>query len=116
MWFAGRYLGRYSHEYARGDGIVFAPSARPNSVIAFHLSSTSIDLRPVVQSLANFYHLASVEVDTLTDLQPMWVLVARNPATLRSPELSAKSHEVEVKKAVRLWTDNYSSPYEILNW
>lgn len=88
----------------------------PDSVIAFHLSSTAIDLRPVVQSLASFYHLASIEVDTTSDLQPVWVLVARDPTMLRSPGLSAKSHEVEVRKVVRPWTDDYSSPYELLNW
>ena len=88
----------------------------PGSVIAFHLSSTAIDLRPVVQSLASFYHLASLEVDTLSDLQPIWVLVSRDPTMLRSAELSAKGHAVEVRRPVPLWTDDYSSLYELLNW
>jgi len=88
----------------------------PDSVIAFHLSSTAIDLRPVVQSLASFYHLESLEVDTVDDLQPIWVLVSRDPKMLRSPELSAKGYAVEVRRPVRLWTDDYSSLYELLNW
>jgi len=88
----------------------------PQSVVAFHVSSSALDLRPVVQSLANSFHLAGVEVDTRDAYQPVWILLSRDPAAFQSPALASAAHPVEITRPVRLWTDDYSNLYQLFNW
>ncbi len=88
----------------------------PQSVVAIHLSSTDLDLRPVAESLARSYGLASVEVDTPPEVAPVWVLMSRDVAALRLPALDAVAHPVPVTQEVRTWTDDYSNLYQLLKW
>lgn len=88
----------------------------PQSVVAFHVSSNSLDLRPVVEGLARFYHLASVEVDTRDSYQPVWILLSRQPTVFGLPALSSAAHPVEITRPMRLWTDDYSNLYQLFNW
>jgi hypothetical protein len=85
----------------------------PQSVIAFHLSNSSLDLRPVMASLARTYQLAGIEVRTPADVDPLWVLLSRDPAALRLPGLAADGKELQVSREIA-WTDDYSSPYQLL--
>jgi hypothetical protein len=86
----------------------------PQSVIAFHLSNSSLDLRPLMDSLARTFQLASVEIHTPPDVDPLWVLLSRDPAALRLPGLVAEGKALQVSREVTPWTDDYSSPYQLL--
>ena len=86
----------------------------PQSVIAFHLSNSSLDLRPLMDSLARTYQLASVEIHTPIDVDPLWVLLSRDPAALRLPGLVADGKALQVWREIPPWTDDYSSPYQLL--
>jgi hypothetical protein len=86
----------------------------PQSVIAFHLSNSSLDLRPLMDSLARTYRLASVEIHTPADVDPLWVLLSRDPATLRLPGLVADGKALQVSRQITPWTDDYSSLYQLL--
>jgi len=86
----------------------------PRSVIAFHLSNSSLDLRPLMDSLARTYQLASIEVHTPPDADPLWVLLSRDPAALRLPGLVADGKALRVSRQIAPWTDDYSSPYQLL--
>jgi hypothetical protein len=88
-------------------------SRSPQSVIAFHLSNSSLDLRPLVASLARTYQLASVEIHTPANVDPLWVLLSRDPAALRLPGLVADGTALQVSREVIPWTDDYSSPYQL---
>jgi hypothetical protein len=84
----------------------------PNSVIAFHLSNRSLDLRPVADGLSREYRMTSVEVE-----QPgfsVWVLASANPYMMNFPELQKRSKPVTVSHAVPLWTDEYSNLFNVL--
>lgn len=84
----------------------------PGSVIAFHVSNRSIDLRPVVAALAHEYHLASMEIYT-PDVSD-WILVSADPAGLGIPALAATGHPIELAHPALLWTDDYSNLYSLL--
>jgi hypothetical protein len=86
----------------------------PQSVIAFHLSNASLDLLPVMESLAHSYQLAGVEIDTPAGIDPKWVLLSRDPAALRPPNLVAKGQELKASLKIAPWTDDYSSLYQLL--
>jgi hypothetical protein len=86
----------------------------PQSVIAFHLSNSSLDLRPLMDSLARTYQLASVEIHTPADVDPLWVLLSPDPAALRLPGLIADGKPLQMSREVTPWTDDYSSPYQLL--
>jgi hypothetical protein len=53
----------------------------PRSVIAFHISNSSLDLRPVIAALASDYQLGSIEVSQ--EGASDWVLVSPDPEILR---------------------------------
>jgi len=86
----------------------------PQSVIAFHLSNSSLDLRPVMDSLARAYQMASVEIHTPADVDPLWVLLSRDSVALRLPGLVADGKPLQVSREVTPWTDDYTSPYQLL--
>jgi len=86
----------------------------PHSVIAFHLSNSALDLRPLMASLARTYQLASIEVRTPAGLDPLWVLLSRDPSALRLPGLVADGKPLQVSHEVAPWTDDYTSPYQLL--
>jgi hypothetical protein len=84
----------------------------PGSVIAFHVSNRSVDLRPVVAALADEYHLASLEIfpPDVSD----WILLSADPAVLGIPALAASGHPIELTHPALLWTDDYSNLYSLL--
>jgi len=85
----------------------------PQSVLAFHLSTSVLNLRPVVEGLALAFNFASIEVDAQG---PIWVFLSKDPAALNLPALSAVAHPVEnkdIKRSIPLWTDDYSSLYPL---
>lgn len=85
----------------------------PRSVIAFHLSNSTLDLRPVVASHAYTYQLAAVEINTPPGIHPTWVLLSKDPAALRAPNLLAEVKELKASPKIAPWTDNYSSLYQL---
>jgi hypothetical protein len=84
----------------------------PSSVIAFHVSNRSVDLRPVVAALADEFHLASLEIfpPEVSD----WILLSADPSVLGIPALTANGHSIELARPALLWTDDYSNLYSLL--
>jgi hypothetical protein len=84
----------------------------PSSVIAFHVSNRSVDLRPVVAALADEFHVASLEIfpPEVSD----WILLSADPSVLGIPALTANGHSIELARPALLWTDDYSNLYSLL--
>lgn len=82
------------------------------SVLALHVTSRSIDLRPVVAALAEEFQLASLEIHPLRVGD--WILLSRDPSMLAMPALAAAGHPIELTHAPLLWTDDYSNLYPLL--
>ena len=86
----------------------------PGSVIAFHLSNSALDLRPLMASLGRAYHLSVIEVHEPLEVDPLWVLLSRDPGALGLPGLITHGRTLQVAREIAPWTDEYSSPYELL--
>jgi len=91
---------------------------KPDGILAVHISNRYLDLQPVVQGEAKATGHITRLVDTDDDesqdvFGATWVLV-----TATSPGFDAgvlqNSTEVESKRSVRLWTDDYSNLFQIL--
>lgn len=88
----------------------------PGSVIAIHVSSITLNLEPVVQSLARYYGLATIEIEEPEYLPAHWILLSRDRSLLTHPDLATYAHSLEDSQRLRIWTDDYSSLYETLHW
>jgi hypothetical protein len=88
-------------------------------VLAVHVSNLHLDLVPVVQSAAAYYHRDSFLVDSYSDPQTgltraQWVLVGR-PGSIAHPErIRQVATQSPRHSTIRPWTDDYSSIYSIL--
>lgn len=83
----------------------------PDTVLAFHLTNRSLDLRPVVAGLSREYNLTAAQF-----VQPPvteWLLVSANPKMLALPALAEHSRPLDVR-TIPLWTDEYSNLLEVL--
>ncbi len=94
-----------------------------NGIIAVHISNTYLDLEPVLAQLANKlgYEIRVIESmpqPTQWWLKPaIWVLLSHSKAILDSPgiRLAARSPRTPSSE-VRLWTDDFSSLFQVLRW
>jgi hypothetical protein len=91
----------------------------PQSVLAFHVSNRSLDLRPVLLGLAESQHLHLVRVLVPTpqfqeETPSDWVLMAADPAILQIPALAQKATPVHLDRPAPLWTDDYSNLLQVL--
>jgi len=86
------------------------------SVIAFHISCNSIDLRPLMIALSREYHFATLDVHGTDQngIENAWVLVSADPQMLEMPALAKAGSPVEATRTIRMWTDNYSNLSELL--
>ncbi|TLZ18700.1 MAG: hypothetical protein E6K30_08085 [Gammaproteobacteria bacterium] len=100
----------------------FATYARvttPDGVIAFHLSNRYLNLPPVVEQIARAAGFHAVLVADRPGIRQLtessdWVLVTRNTALLRDPELSAQFTSIIPRSGLPPWTDQFSNLLEIL--
>ena len=90
-------------------------------VLAVHISNRHLDLKPVVGGIASELKLMARRVSTTDDglvgeAASDWLLVTRNASFLGDPEIREASEEVQgTYKPVRLWTDDYSNLFQILD-
>jgi hypothetical protein len=89
-----------------------------DGVLAFHVTNTYLDLIPVVYRLAEAHGLEVAHISTESDWDLAqygadWMLLTRNAELLESLRPSAAADPPD-RKSGPLWTDDYSSLYEIL--
>jgi hypothetical protein len=91
----------------------------PGGIIAFHVSNRFLALAPVVQQLARNAGMQAVRVTSQEDLDRQifyadWVLVTANAEFLANPEVVKARQPIDVPPRLRLWTDDYSSLFPII--
>ena len=98
--------------------IDLARLARSDGVLALHISNRQLDLEPVVRAVARSLSLPMCVVDRNERdsivWATTWVLLSRDPAALAVPEIARACARREAGPTVRLWTDDYSSLFQIL--
>jgi hypothetical protein len=89
------------------------------SILAFHISNRSLDLSPVLAGLAEQYRLGLVRVLSLTpegeaEIPSDWILMAADPAALKTPALLQHAKPLQLSRSATLWTDDYSNLLHVL--
>ncbi len=89
-----------------------------NGLLAINISTTHMDFRPVLASLAAALDLHGVVVEDMGDdihFISVWVVLSRTPDPLSHPIWSdAADLEQYIVPHARLWTDDYSNLVQVL--
>jgi spermidine synthase len=91
-----------------------------NAIIAVHISNHYLDLEPIVANLAKTfgYHSALIDYDENDEewwlYASSWILLTKSPTVLNAPAIQNVSASIKSKQSVPLWTDDFTSVYQIL--
>jgi spermidine synthase len=100
---------------------IYLQNLAPDGLIAVHITNVRLDLRPVFWQLAQKYQMgfAVIENPVISDKPEVfaatWVLLARDPAMLELPALADRATGgIDFRTDIRLWSDDYSNPFQLL--
>ena len=98
---------------------VYFRHLKPDGILAVHVSNSYLDLAPPVAALARQMgreaHLVQNEEDDRTRTFPAdWVLVGDHESE-RFPWIKDKESKITLKSGLRVWTDDFSNLWQILN-
>lgn len=110
------------HLLTREAFAIYERQLKTNGVIAVHVSNNFIDLEPVLaNAAAEFkFHLAAVEsnahhTEPWWVLPAKWVLLTHDAEFLKTPAIRDASRPLHPNpRHLPLWTDDFSSLYQIL--
>ena len=102
------------HLLTRETFDIYLGHLQPDGIMALHIRNRYMDLRPVVQELADHLQLDTVFIvndggGSRRGYWSAWVLVTRSEQFLEQPEIAGQSSPQRVYESFRLWTDDYSS-------
>jgi hypothetical protein len=116
------------HLLTREAFAIYLRHLRPDGVIAVHISNRYLDLEPVISRAAEHFGIPTTfiadsqssdedEEDLFdTHYHSDWMLLSRNSAFLRQPEIAdAAKVTGHTSTGVQLWTDNQSDLFRILD-
>jgi SAM-dependent methyltransferase len=96
---------------------IYEKHLKPDGVIAFHVSNRFLDLKPVVQQIADKrgLHVAWVR-DTYDDGSTTsdWVLLSRANGQFLKPEILDASYIIAPQPGWRLWTDDFNNLVQVM--
>ena len=109
------------HLLTREAFAVYLRHLKTNGVLAVHISNHFLNLEPVVAGLARHFGLAMAVIDHDAKLEQWWIysstwiLLSRDPRILSGPSIrSASKTDHDSNATERLWTDDFSSLFQIL--
>jgi hypothetical protein len=92
----------------------------PESVIAVHISSHDLDLRPVLAGISLKFGFHAVRVYPLLPGGPFsqsdWILLSHDPASLSGIEMAKKSEAFPAEVRPIFWTDDYCDLLHVTRW
>jgi SAM-dependent methyltransferase len=106
------------HLITREAMAVYLHHLKPGGVITFHVTNRFLRLAPVVKQIAGSYGLhTTLVVDEAegTDFSKTdWVIVTRDKALFANEAFAGKTAAIDEIPGLKLWTDDFSSLYQIL--
>ena len=92
---------------------------KKDGILALHISNLYIDLKPVIQRLAEKAGMEAVAVNTAGNpeagAEPAeWVLLAARRETLFRPPIGGAGASLTRMRYIPVWTDDYSSLFRLL--
>jgi len=99
---------------------VYLRHLQPDGILALHISNRHVNLRPVVQQLADHFQLGTALINDEgageRRFWSTWMLATRNEEFLKQPQVAERASPPHSYTGFRLWTDDYSSLFQIVNW
>jgi len=98
---------------------------RAHGIIAFHISTRSVDLMPILRALCkdqNLFYVMEIEppVSAEEDNEhkgvSTWAFIARRPFDLLPLKNTPDYHSVPDGPACSVWTDEYSNMIEVIRF
>ena len=106
------------HLLTREAFALYLQHLQPDGILALHISNRYLDLRPVVWALSDRFHLNSALINGSGDDErrypSAWVLATRDGYFLDRPAIARASARWEPPGNLRLWTDDYSNLFPVL--
>jgi SAM-dependent methyltransferase len=96
---------------------IYEKHMKPDGIIAFHVSNRFLDLKPVVQLLAEQRGLNVAWVrDSYEDgsTSSDWVLLCKDKSILLKPEIIDGTYVIEPEPGWRVWTDDFNNLLQVL--
>ena len=97
---------------------VYLKHIKPGGAIVFHVTNRFLRLAPVVKKIADQNGLlTALVIDEAEDTafsKTDWVIVTRDKALLENAALAGKTTPIDEIAGLKLWTDDFSSLYQIL--
>ena len=91
----------------------------PNGILVLHITNKFVDLRPVVQSLAQNLGATATLIDhanPVIQTETRWVLLTRNEELSRSPILKSVQSAWPEDLPKIIWTDDFASLAPLVIW
>jgi hypothetical protein len=91
-------------------------------MLVFHISSRSLNLKPILADLAESRKLICIGFD---DLQPgpfegkdpsQWVVMARSLPEISNLSINSQWQRLEGRKDTRVWSDDFSNILQAIRW
>ena len=101
---------------------IYQKHLKPDGAIAMHITSKYINFVPVVSALAEYFHYPWTTVidynreDEFFRTVSFWAILTNNAALQTNEALAAASNQPVIVNRVPLWTDDYTSLFEIVEW
>lgn len=96
---------------------VYQKHLKSDGIVAFHISSRYLNLRPVIQALANQFDYELLYIKNKKDdrggSSSRWALLTKNHSFSQLPKV-IKAHHEDPNVVPVLWTDDYSSLLDVL--
>jgi SAM-dependent methyltransferase len=96
---------------------IYERHMKPDGVIAFHVSNRFLDLKPVVQKIAEQrgFHVTWVR-DTYEDgsTSSDWILLCKDKTFLLKPEIVEATSIIPPEPGWRVWTDDFNNLLQVL--
>ena len=96
---------------------IYEKHMKPDGVIAFHVSNRFLDLKPVVNMIAEKRGLNVAWVrDSYDDGSTTsdWVLLSKDKALLLKPEILDGTYIIPPQPSLRVWTDDFNNLLQAL--
>lgn len=99
---------------------IYLKQIKEDGVIAVHISNRYLDLRPVVEKLAEHFGLQCATISD--DNEPewwiyatTWMILSKNKAVMEHEDIKGAADEPEpANRNFPLWTDDFASLYQIM--
>ncbi len=110
------------HLLTRESFQIYLKHLKPDGAIAMHITSKYINFVPVISALAEYFHYPWTTVidynreDEFYRTVSFWAILTNNPALQSNEAIAAASNQPVIVNRVPLWTDDYTSLFEIVEW